>query len=393
MKNIYPMSKQKIDIDLKKIKDDVIRWGREVVKYSGLYLYIAYRYFSDNVKKIEIGPKKNMYVIISVAIVFAIWSIFFRIFFARYNFPSGDTSSKMLQIQSGMNVSEVATMLNDNNVIGGTVWFKAAYRLSAGNETFKAGTYIFYDGMSNREIISMLTSEILKPKSKITIPEGAKIELIARIAEKELNLSQEKIIDETKNDSLINVLGLRGKISNLEGFLFPDTYYLYGDISEKTLVSMMFDEFIKKVLTNPAINSSFVNDPDKLLSVIVLASIVQAETGNIPEMPRVAGLYYNRIQKKMFLQADPTIQYVLPDGPRLLVNKDYKFNSPYNTYLHYGLPPGPINNPGIDAIKAVVNPEKNDFLFMVADTNKTHRFAKTYKEHLQNISDIRKGGR
>ena len=393
MKNIYPMQVQKIDIILRKLKDEIIGWGSEFIKYTGLYLYIAYRYFSDNLKKIEIGSRKNLYIVISVTILFAIWSIFFKIFFARNNFPAGDTSAKMLQIQSGMNVTEVASMLNENNVIGGTVWFKAAYRLSAGNATFKAGTYIFYDGMNNREIIRMLSSEILKPKSKITIPEGAKVKLIARIAEKELNLSQEKIINETKNDSLINVLGLRGKISNLEGFLFPDTYYLYGDVSEKTLIEMLSDEFIKKVLNNPEINSSFINEPDKLLSVIILASIVQAETGNVPEMPRIAGLYYNRIKKNMYLQADPTIQYVLPDGPRLLTNKDYKFDSPYNTYLHYGLPPGPINNPGIDAIKAAVNPEKNDFLFMVADTNKTHRFAKTYKEHLQNISDIRKGGR
>jgi Predicted periplasmic solute-binding protein len=292
-----------------------------------------------------------------------------------------------------MNVSEIAQLLNDSNVISGTVWFKAAYKLYAGSETVKAGTYIFHDGMNNAEIIKMLTSEYLNPKGKITIPEGAKIKLIARLAEKELNLSPSEIISETQNDSLINILGLKGRVSNLEGFLYPDTYYLYKDVSEKTLVEMMFDEFVKKVLNNSDVNGAFEDNPGKLLEVITLASIVQAETGRIQEMPSIAGLYTNRLMKNMKLQADPTIQYVLPGGQRILLNKDYKFESPYNTYLHYGLPPGPVDNPGLDAIKAAVNPEKNDYLFMVADTNKTHRFAKTYQEHLKNISDIRNGGK
>jgi UPF0755 protein len=372
-------------------KDKTDNKENEILKYSGFYFFILKNYFCDNLKKITLPKGKKLYLLVTAVIIFLLWAFTFRIFFVRHN--SDNLNPVTIQIHSGMNVSEIAQLLNDSNVISGTVWFKAAYKLYAGSETVKAGTYIFHDGMNNAEIIKMLTSEYLNPKGKITIPEGAKIKLIARLAEKELNLSPSEIISETQNDSLINILGLKGRVSNLEGFLYPDTYYLYKDVSEKTLVEMMFDEFVKKVLNNSDVNGAFEDNPGKLLEVITLASIVQAETGRIQEMPSIAGLYTNRLMKNMKLQADPTIQYVLPGGQRILLNKDYKFESPYNTYLHYGLPPGPVDNPGLDAIKAAVNPEKNDYLFMVADTNKTHRFAKTYQEHLKNISDIRNGGK
>jgi len=358
-------------------------------KYICRYFSSAKNYFWHYIKEINAPSKKNFYIIILIILLFSLWTIFYQTFFTRYSWNE-DVPSKIIKVTPGMNVSEIANILGDSNVISGTIWFKAAYKLYGNNENIKAGTYFFSKGMNNVEVLRILLYETANLKGKITIPEGARISLIARLAEKELNLSQEQIILESQNDSLINILGLRGKINNLEGFLFPDTYYLYENISEKTLIGIMFDEFLKKVIDNPEINFAFNSDSDELLSTIILASIVQSETGNLQEMPIVAGLYKNRLKKRMKLQADPTIQYVLPGGPRRLLNKDYMFDSEYNTYLHYGLPPGPICNPGLDAIKSVVQPVENDFLFMVADTNRTHRFAKSYQEHLKNISDINK---
>jgi UPF0755 protein len=124
---------------------------------------------------------------------------------------------------------------------------------------------------------------------------------------------------------------------------------------------------------------------------ITLASIVQGETQEESEMPVIAGVYMNRIAKRMKLEADPTVQYILPGGPKQrLLRSDLKTESPYNTYLHYGLPPGPINNPGIKAINAALNPEKHNYIFFVATGKGGHTFTSTYKEHLKAVAEYKK---
>jgi UPF0755 protein len=116
-----------------------------------------------------------------------------------------------------------------------------------------------------------------------------------------------------------------------------------------------------------------------------MASIVNGETNKKDEMARIAGVYYNRLKIGMKLQADPTIQYLQPYGPKRLSYKDLKINSPFNTYKYSGLPPGPIDNPGKNAILAAVYPEKHHYLYFVADGKGGHKFARTFTEHLKNI--------
>ena len=115
--------------------------------------------------------------------------------------------------------------------------------------------------------------------------------------------------------------------------------------------------------------------------VLTLASIVEGESGIDEERPMIAGVYWNRLKNRMRLEADPTIQYVLPDGPRRLFHRDLRLGSPYNTYRNYGLPPGPINNPGKKAILATLYPEKHQYLYFVATGVGGHRFSRTYAEH------------
>jgi UPF0755 protein len=115
--------------------------------------------------------------------------------------------------------------------------------------------------------------------------------------------------------------------------------------------------------------------------VITLASIIEGEAIYNTERPVISGVYHNRLEKGMRLQADPTIQYIVDDGPRRLLNKDLKIKSPYNTYLNYGLPPGPINNPGFESIKAALYPANTEFLYFVAKGDGYHTFSRTQKEH------------
>jgi UPF0755 protein len=127
-----------------------------------------------------------------------------------------------------------------------------------------------------------------------------------------------------------------------------------------------------------------------LKEVVTLASIVEGESGVDAERPTIAGVYLNRLRKNMKLEADPTIQYVLPGGPRRLLYTDLRIDSPYNTYLYRGLPPGPVNNPGKQSILGVLYPEKHQYLYFVATGVGGHRFSKTFSEHQKAIRVYRK---
>jgi UPF0755 protein len=124
--------------------------------------------------------------------------------------------------------------------------------------------------------------------------------------------------------------------------------------------------------------------------VLTMASIVEGETILDRERPIIAGLYYNRLRRRMKLEADPTIQYIISDGPRRLLYLDLRTESPYNTYQKYGLPPGPINNPGRKSILAALYPAKHNYLYFVADGTGGHRFARTFEEHLKNVRAYRR---
>jgi UPF0755 protein len=123
--------------------------------------------------------------------------------------------------------------------------------------------------------------------------------------------------------------------------------------------------------------------------VLTLASIIEGETKKPEEMPVIAEVYYNRLKRGMKLEADPTIQYLIEGKWRRLLYKDLRKDNPYNTYMYYGLPPGPINNPGKTAILAALYPAEGDYLFFVADGNGGHKFARTYSEHLKNVREYR----
>lgn len=348
-------------------------------------LYAFVEFFNDVLKK----KKFIAYLIMSVSVLI-LWYGVYSIFFNR-NVWEGQNFKK-IAITRGMNVDEISQMLEDSNVVKSALLFKVSAKFSGKSSRIYSGVYYLPKGLNNMEIVNILsTFEYAKlgGKGKVTIYEGMRIKQIAALLKKEFDINEREFIESSENDSLINVLGLKGKIKNLEGFLFPETYIVPVSAGARDIVNILFDEFLKRVYNNPEINDSFKKSPDKLLSLITLASIVQAETGLKSEMPTVAGVYYNRLSSNMKLQADPTIQYILPEGPRRLMNRDYKKESDYNTYIHEGLPPGPINNPGLDAIKACLNPEKHEYYYFVANGDKSHTFSKTYEEHEQAIKRIR----
>jgi UPF0755 protein len=320
--------------------------------------------------------------------IFLILLIVYQTLFAKYYWEGEE--DKRFTVNPGQTLTEVAEELKEQDLIGNSFVFKLIAKVSGKEDNILARNYIFKNGMSNVELLTLLTDISINQSTRFTVIEGLTLKQIAANVERKFFLSSEKFLKESENDSLINILGLKDSVSNLEGFLFPDTYIVPINLTEKYLVEIMFDEFLRKVWKSEGIRARISEEDTNILEVVTLASIVQAETPLKEEKPRVSGVYQNRLKNRMRLEADPTIQYILPNGPkkRLLYN-DLKIDSPYNTYLNFGLPPGPINNPGLEAIDAVLNPEKHNYLFFVADGYGGHKFSKTYAEHLQAVREYR----
>ena len=198
-----------------------------------------------------------------------------------------------------------------------------------------------------------------------------------------LKIDSTTFISLCKDINFIYDQGVRAK--TLEGYLYPDTYLFLTnrisvDIKEEEVIERMVREFFRNYKKHVGLRNKRVElTPHE---VVTLASIIQGECVYEDEMPRVSSVYTNRLKKNWMLQADPTIQYLKPGKNKRLYNKDYhRFDSPYNTYQNKGLPPGPINSPGIAAIMAAAFPEETNYMFFVANGDNRHFFSKTENEH------------
>jgi len=293
-------------------------------------------------------------------------------------------------VVKGDNLKKVASKLESAGIIVNKYLFIAAGKVLGCEDKLIPGEYSFGNGLTYPDMLYLLTDPASDRGYNITIPEGLTIKQIARILSRQAGIDSAAFVRETANDSLLSLLGV--KADNLEGFLFPDTYRFNLNPSinrEREIVRIMFNQFRRKI--GRGLLDSLKQQKRDLKNLITIASIVEAETRYLPEMKTIAGVYYNRLKKRMRLEADPTVQYSLPDGPkRRLTYTDLKYPSPYNTYLNSGLPPGPINNPGMAAIYAAVHPEQHNYLYFVAKGDGTHIFARTFDEHKKNVEQYRK---
>lgn len=336
--------------------------------------------------------KKRIWIFLFAALGLAIVVLTVCSFLLFY-LPNTKTYSedKFFKITKGQSFSEIAAEMKSKGIIRDDFSLKIAAKITGRESDIIARNYFFSGGLNNNEILDILTNPSYFQTTRIRILEGLTIKQIAKVAEDRFNIPQKEFITETQNKKYIKELGLEGKIKNLEGFLFPDTYIVDINTDAKDLVKILFDEFKKQVLQNSGMMQKMGADNTNILSVVTLASIIEAETHLKDELEIISGVYHNRLKKNMRLEADPTIQYALPDGPKeRLLYEDLKINSPYNTYKITGLPPGPINNPGLDEIKAALNPAKHNYIFFVATGEGGHNFSETYDQHLKAIKEYRK---
>jgi UPF0755 protein len=293
--------------------------------------------------------------------------------YASFTGPGPLQSATTLVIAKGLGVDGVAARLADGGVLANPQLFALTVRLIGNGRALRAGEYLFPARASPRDVMTVLT--VGKPVvRRLTVPEGL---TTAQVVEQ---------IDRTE--------GLEGAVATeaQEGGLLPETYdFSYGDGREEMLARM------RKAMADTLAALWRGRAPELALTsprqVVTLASIVEKETARPEERPHIAAVFLNRLAHRMRLQSDPTVAYALTQGKgalgRPLARADIETASPYNTYLHEGLPPGPIANPGKASIMAVLHPADSTDLYFVADGVGGHSFAKTLDEHNKNVAHLR----
>ncbi|WP_053957080.1 endolytic transglycosylase MltG [Inediibacterium massiliense] len=289
----------------------------------------------------------------------------------------------MVIIPKGASTGNIASILKEKNLIQSSYTFRLLSKWSEADGQMKAGTYLLKENMSADEIIKILSNgETAKTITKITIPEGFEFKQIVDRLEARGLIDRNKFIEMANyGDFDYPFLKEIPKGENrLEGFLFPDTYEIGKEETEREIIIKMLDRF------NHVFKDEYYKRAKELNmninEVVTLASIIEREAKLDEERTIVSSVFHNRLKKKIRLRSCATVQYVLGERKPHLTNKDTSIDSPYNTYKHDGLPPKPIASPGEASIKAALYPKDTNYLYFVVSKNGAHHFSQTYEEHL-----------
>lgn len=294
---------------------------------------------------------------------------------------AGKAQDVVYEVKPNTSFMTIAQDLESAGVVRNAKFFNIFARLTGERSKVKVGEYLLNTAMLPAQVLSVITSghSIARP---FTIPEGRNIFEIADAFEAGGFGKKEDFLALCKDKNFIRS-NLGEGIENCEGYLFPETYQVTKYTDLKTLMTAMFKRF-ETVYASVSVDSK----PQFNLSkhqLVTLASIVEKETGAAQERPEIASVFYNRLNKAMRLQTDPTIMYGIMDQtgvwPENIHKEDILKPNRYNTYVIAGLPPGPITNPGKAALDAVMRPASTSYLFFVSQNNGTHIFTSDYKDH------------
>ena len=320
------------------------------------------------------------FLVVMCALVFA--CVFFQVG-DRY-----DRSSYIINIPKGYSANQVAELLQSRGIISGKYGFNIIIDLLRLQNRMQAGTYSLSPNDSLLHVINkIIKGEIIPPMlEKLVFPEGLSIYKMGLFMEKEGVGDGIAFQDLTRNaftSSMLVKYDFLGEVptDSLEGYLFPDTYLVPSNIGTSQMADLMLARFNKVIMPYWRKNRRKMAVKMSLHEILTLASIIEKEAQVESERPMISSVYHNRLRIRMHLGADPTIKYVLERPGKIVSYDDLKINSPYNTYRHYGLPPGPICNPGLSSVKAAMFPEKSDYLYFVARADGSHIFTKSLAEH------------
>ncbi|MCM8777103.1 MAG: endolytic transglycosylase MltG [Candidatus Omnitrophica bacterium] len=292
--------------------------------------------------------------------------------------PPEVKTAKLVEIPEGANAVDIAKLLEEKGIIKNDDWFLYLTRRYNVQKNLQAGIYEFSGRTPLKEVIRKIAKgEVILVR--VTIPEGSTIREIADILERKELVSKDEFIKyalETKK---------------LEGMLFPDTYLFPHKTSVEAIASTMYKRFknvFEELYGEPVTDTNF----KKVKEIVTVASIVEKEAMYDSERRIIAGIIYKRLERKIPIQSCATVIYATGKQKSRLSTSDLKVKSPYNTYTHRGLPPGPICNPGSSSLKAALNPAKTDYLYFVSMGDGRNYFSKTYSEHISAIKTFLSSG-
>ncbi|MGH2598663.1 MAG: endolytic transglycosylase MltG [Dehalococcoidia bacterium] len=297
-------------------------------------------------------------------------------------------------IQQGDSPDTIASKLERAGVISSAAHFGVLAGLMGAENSLQAGEYEMTRGMPITVVVDRLRQSQTVPQFVLTIPEGWRWEQVAEHLERRgITTAADVQAALSATDYNAPFLAQRPPDATLEGYLFPDTYFFTTKATAHDIVARLLATFNEKF--PPDLQAQAANQGLSLHQAVTLASIIEREAQVPEERPIIASVYLNRIKEGMLLQADPTTQYAIAADrasvdqfgwwKRDLTEDDLKNRSPYNTYVSQGLPPSPIASPGLDSLRAVVQPAQTDHLFFVAKPDGSHAFARTLEEHNRNV--------
>jgi UPF0755 protein len=287
-------------------------------------------------------------------------------------------------IPRGASFAQAADSLARTGLVGSPRMFRLYGRLTGGDRNIKPGTYLLRHGTPWKDIISALNGGHGLVNT-ITIPEGYSLSQITPLLARTLKVPADSVEAAVRDTALLARLDIRNK--TVEGYVFPDTYAFPLGTTARQAVREMVYAFERR--WRPDWDSSLVELKINRNDLVTMASIVEREARLPEERPVIAAVYYNRLRRGMLLQADPTVQYALGHHVGRVLYKDLAIKSPYNTYIHKGLPPGPVASPGVASLAAAANPANVPYLYFVASKDGHHEFRMTLDEHTTAIRQIR----
>jgi len=287
-------------------------------------------------------------------------------------------------IPRGASFGQATDSLASGGLVGWPKTFRLYGRLTGGDRNIKPGTYLLKHGTPWNDIISALNGGHGLVNT-VTIPEGYTIAQITPLLAKTLKVPADSVTTAVSDTALLARLDVPNK--TLEGYLFPDTYAFPVGTTARQAVREMVYAFERR--WRPDWDSSLADLKINRNDLVTMASIVEREARLPEERPVIAAVYYNRLKRGMLLQADPTVQYALGHHVGRVLYKDLTIDSPYNTYVHKGLPPGPVASPGVASLAAAANPANVPYLYFVATRDGHHEFRMTLEQHTDAVREVR----
>jgi len=312
--------------------------------------------------------------------LFGIFFILSALFFWSVFYPVVIKDPLTIAIEPGWSDERIIEELDNKNILRSVIFSRIYLLITSTNDSLQAGSYKFEGNVSAYDLFSALVagSDEFREKN-ITFIEGWTMEDMASYLEREGIIEKTAFIEGAKINYGFPSVSRLPKGRTLEGYLFPDTYRVFHDITAEELVRKMLENFELKVTDE--MRNALIKDGRTLDEAIILASILEREVKTYEDKGRASGVFLNRLKAGIPLQADSTVNYITGKSTPRASSEDITVDSPYNTYKYRGLPPGPISNPGLDSIKAAIYPEKNGYYYFLTTPDGHAIFSKTLDEH------------